>query len=159
MAEITFMPGFQVNSNSSQRASASGLAWRLILRTTVLAIRVLPAYCQIFEHCQECIDQGDDGHGPKEPLMPGGRGVKQSAADCQEGECHDPVKLRLVVLLVHACFLSAIPNPRILRVRDPYDYQTLKVNLVSFPTPRHRYYMDPSLRFGISEKARCASGC
>src|SRR5258707_530094 len=105
MAEITFMPGFQVNSNSSQRASASGLAWRLILRTTVLAIRVLPTYRQIFEHRQECIDQSDDGHGPEEPLMPGGRGVKQSAADCQEGECHYPVKLRLVVALVHRSYI------------------------------------------------------
>src|SRR5216684_874999 len=105
MAEITFMPGFHVNSNSSQCDSASGLAWRLILRTTVLDIIVLPAYRQIFEYRHECIDQSDDGHGPEEPLMPGGRGVKQNAADYDECDCDRSVELRLVVALVHKYYI------------------------------------------------------
>jgi hypothetical protein len=35
MAEITFIPGFQVSSNSSQRGLDLGFSWRLILRMTV----------------------------------------------------------------------------------------------------------------------------
>src|SRR5258706_12764677 len=36
MAEITFIPGFHGNSNSSQTACAVGFAWRLIFSKTVL---------------------------------------------------------------------------------------------------------------------------
>src|SRR5438105_1477666 len=38
MAEMTFMPGFQGISNSSQWAAASGPAWRLILSWTVFEV-------------------------------------------------------------------------------------------------------------------------
>ena len=38
MAEITFIPGFQVSSNSSQREVDLGFSWRLILRMTVFAM-------------------------------------------------------------------------------------------------------------------------
>jgi hypothetical protein len=35
-SEITFKPGFHASSNSSQRDSLEGDAWRLILKSTLL---------------------------------------------------------------------------------------------------------------------------
>ncbi len=38
--EITFMPGCQASSNSSQCDLALGLSWRLILKITVLVFAI-----------------------------------------------------------------------------------------------------------------------
>jgi hypothetical protein len=47
--------------------------------------------------------------------------------------------------------------PRTLRVRDPYDYETLNIKPSFFPEPEdHRCYMVPLLRFGIAEKSRAS---
>src|SRR6266481_2419313 len=92
MAEITFMPDFQVSSNSSQCACASGLAWRLILRTTVLAMVILPECYLIFKNRHDCVHQRNDRHGPEKPGMTREGGIKQYAADDKKHERRDFIK-------------------------------------------------------------------
>src|SRR6478752_4188681 len=80
MAEITFIPGFQASSNSSQRGRASGLSCRLILRTTLLAISFCLPYLIKLQQAHHGVQDRDPGEGPVDPVMARDRRPEQDAA-------------------------------------------------------------------------------